>query len=145
SIPHLNEVYGRFKDKGLIVIGQDVWERDEKLVPGFVKEMGAKMTYRVALDSKKDKEDKGRMAETWMVAAEQNGIPAAFLVDKEGRIAWIGHPMGLEDKTIEAVLEGKYDLKKAALAYAEEQANEKKMQAVYQEVSTAMRKKNWDD
>ena len=29
SIPHLNEVHKKYKDKGLIVIGQDVWERDE--------------------------------------------------------------------------------------------------------------------
>src|SRR5512136_3060718 len=74
SIPHLNEVYEKFKDKGLVVIGQDVWERDEALVVPFVKKMGDKMTYRVALDLKKDEEDKGRMAETWMQAAGLNGI-----------------------------------------------------------------------
>ena len=145
SIPHLNEVHGKFKDKGLIVIGQDVFERDESLVAPFVKKMGDKMTYRVALDLKTDKEDKGRMAETWMEAADQNGIPAAFLVDKEGKIAWIGHPMELEEKTIEAVIAGEYDLKKAAAAYAEKQESEKKMQAVYQEVNTAMRTKNWEE
>ncbi|HWQ90819.1 MAG TPA: TlpA disulfide reductase family protein, partial [Clostridia bacterium] len=92
SIPHLNEVAQKFKDKGLVVIGQDVWERDEKLVVPFVKQMGEKMTYRVALDDKSDG-GKGKMAETWMEASGQTGIPAAFLVDKEGKIAWIGHPM----------------------------------------------------
>src|ERR1700728_115648 len=29
SIPHLNETYLKFKDKGLIVIGQDCMEEDE--------------------------------------------------------------------------------------------------------------------
>ena len=52
SIPHLNEIYIKFKDKGLIVIGQDCAERDESLVAPFVKKMGDKMTYRVALDDK---------------------------------------------------------------------------------------------
>jgi hypothetical protein len=33
--------------QGLIVIGQDVWERDG-LVEPFVKKMGDKMIYRVA-------------------------------------------------------------------------------------------------
>src|SRR5690349_10263705 len=28
SIPHLNEIYKKYKDKGLVVIGQDVWEED---------------------------------------------------------------------------------------------------------------------
>src|ERR1041385_8142862 len=29
SIPHLNELHEKFKDKHLVVIGQDCWERDE--------------------------------------------------------------------------------------------------------------------
>src|SRR5580658_6381142 len=37
SIPHLNEKYTKFKDKGLIVIGQDCWEQDESKVAPFVK------------------------------------------------------------------------------------------------------------
>jgi thiol-disulfide isomerase/thioredoxin len=85
SIPHLNELHTRFKDKGLIVIGQDVWERDTKLVEPFIKDMGDQMTYRVALDLVPEGEKaKGRMAETWMEAAGQNGIPSAFVVNKEG-------------------------------------------------------------
>src|SRR5256885_11628938 len=31
SIPHLNETYTKYKDKGLVVIGQNCWERDETL------------------------------------------------------------------------------------------------------------------
>ena len=50
SIPHLNETYTKFKDKGLIVIGQNCWETDESKVAPFVKSMGETMTYRVALD-----------------------------------------------------------------------------------------------
>src|SRR5262245_25862639 len=68
SIPHLNEISQKYKDKGLIVIGQDAWERDETLVGPFIKKMGDKMTYRVALDLKNDTDDKGRMSETWMEA-----------------------------------------------------------------------------
>jgi len=75
SIPHLNETYGKFKDKGLIVIGQDCWERDESEVAPFVKKMGDKMTYRVALDDKAGAKQ-GQMAKTWMEAAGRDGIPA---------------------------------------------------------------------
>jgi hypothetical protein len=42
-----------------------------------------------------------------MDAAGRNGIPSAFLVDTKGMIAWIGHPMELEAKTIDAALAGK--------------------------------------
>ena len=106
SIPHLNEKYLKYKDKGLVVIGQDCWERDETKVAPFVQSMGDKMTYRVALDDKSNG-GKGKMAETWMDAAGRNGIPSAFLVDTKGMIAWIGHPMELEAKTIDAALAGK--------------------------------------
>src|SRR5438552_7002981 len=40
SIPHLNETHSKFKDKGLIVIGQDCFERDETLVAPFIEKMG---------------------------------------------------------------------------------------------------------
>ena len=53
------------------VIGQDCFEQDDSLVAPFVKDMAAKMTYRVALDDKSsDQKDKtgpkGKMAESWM-------------------------------------------------------------------------------
>src|ERR1039457_7190003 len=119
SIPHLNETYQKFKDKGLIVIGQDCWEKDDSLVAPFVTKMGDKMTYRVALDDKSTNK-KGQRAKTWMEAAGRNGIPSAFLVDTKGVIAWIGHPMELEEKVIEDVLAGTFDVRKAAAAYKPE-------------------------
>ena len=35
SIPHLNEIYVRHKDKGLVVIGQNVMEDDDKAVAAW--------------------------------------------------------------------------------------------------------------
>src|SRR5439155_10386799 len=40
SIPHLNELHTKFKDKGLVVIGQNAWERDQEVVAPFIKKMG---------------------------------------------------------------------------------------------------------
>jgi len=144
SIPHLNEVYKKFKDKDLVVIGQDVWERDETLVKPFIEKMGDKMTYRVAMDDKSTRE-KGAMAETWMEAAGQNGIPAAFLVGKDGKIAWIGHPMSLEESTIQEVLDGKFDLAKAKADMAKEKESEGQMMKLSRDFGQAMKGKKWDD
>src|SRR5262245_46938845 len=116
SIPHLNELHTKFKDKGLIVIGQDVWEDNQNGVEPFVKKMGDQMTYRVALDQL-DSDQKGKMAQTWMEAAGQDGIPTAFLVDKKGMIAWIGHPMKLKAALLEQALDGTLDIQKAAAEY----------------------------
>jgi thiol-disulfide isomerase/thioredoxin len=140
SIPHLNETYTKFKDKGLIVIGQDCSEPDESKVAPFVKSMGDKMTYRVALDDK-DRSEKGKMAETWMAAAGQNGIPTAFLIDTTGHVAWIGHPMTLKDKIIEDVLAGKFNAKENATA---EEKEKSQFQAMVGRFQTAMKEENWD-
>jgi thiol-disulfide isomerase/thioredoxin len=144
SIPHLNEIYQKYKDKDLVVIGQNCWERDESLVAPFVKNMGDKMTYRVALDDK-NRSAKGKMAETWMEAAGQNGIPAAFLVDKQGVIAWIGHPMELKEKTIDDVLAGSFDVHKAAADYEKANDLQAEMQSAWVAVNQAMRQKKWDE
>jgi thiol-disulfide isomerase/thioredoxin len=142
SIPHLNEIHNKFKDKGLVVIGQDVWEQDESQVEPFVKKMGDKMTYRVALDDKQGS-DKGKMAETWMEAAGQNGIPAAFLIDKEGKVAWIGHPGELDDSTVQEVLDGKFDVKKAAAKSEEAKKQQQELMKLSRQLSSAMQEKDW--
>ena len=143
SIPHLNELHAKFAKKGLIVIGQDVFERDESKVGPFIKQMGEKMTYRVALDDKTS-EEKGAMAKTWMEAAGQNGIPSAFVVDKKGKIAWIGHPMELKEATLEQVLEGTFDLQKAAADREVMQKNQAQLQKLSRSLGQAMQAEKWD-
>ncbi len=144
SIPHLNELHNKFKDKKLVVIGQDVWEREESKVEPFIKQMGDKMTYRVAMDDK-SKVEKGAMAETWMEAAGQNGIPSAFVVNREGVIAWIGHPMTLKEKTLEQILDGTFDVKKAAAEKAEEEKGQAQLQKLSRALGKAMQGEKWDE
>jgi len=107
SIPHVTSLAKKYKDK-IKVTGVSVWERPwdqaEPKVKKFVADMGAKMDYNVAFDTKE-----GAMASTWMQAAEQNGIPAAFIV-KDGVVQWVGHPMSM-DEPLAQVVAGKFDLK----------------------------------
>lgn len=100
AIPHVNGFYQKYKERGLVVIGQNVWEKDTSAVPGFVKGMADKMTYPVALD-----DAEGSMAKTWLTAAGQNGIPCAFLVGKDGKVAYIGHPMRIKESQLEELLD----------------------------------------
>ena len=138
AIPHVTELQKKYKDKGLVVIGMNVWENDVSEVEPFVKKMGDKMDYRVATDSIPEGKDanSGKMAETWMKAAGRNGIPCSFIVDREGKIAWIGHPMSM-DKPLAGVIAGTFDPKKEAEAQERtDKANEA--------LANAMRAKDWD-
>jgi len=143
SIPHLNELWLKFKDKGLVVIGQDVWERDDSAPVPFVKKMGDKMTYRVARDDK-SQDKTGAMATTWMTAAGQDGIPTAFIINKQGRIAWIGHPMELDEKLLNEILADHYDVDKAAAEYEQRQQNQQKLMDLSKKLSVSLKQKDWD-
>jgi len=143
SIPHLNEIHSRFKDRGLVVIGLNCWEQNDNPVEPFVKRMGEQMTYRVALDDKSDSGN-GKMAATWMEAAGQAGIPTAFLVDKKGTIVWIGHPMSLKEAIIEEVLDGAFDVTKAAEEYAITLSNQALSEAAWTAYMAAIESKQWD-
>jgi len=117
SIPHLTELQKRFKDKGVVFIG--VSNEKSDVVKKFVTKMGDKMDYAVAIDS-------GKTSEGYMEAFNINGIPHAFVVDKEGRIIWQGHPMAGLDTTLEKVVNGKYDLAAAKAESAKRAAEEEK-------------------
>ena len=123
SIPHLTELAHKFKD--VTFIGMDVWENGadkEGTVTKFLKQMGDKMDYHVAMDA-----EDAFMADNWMKAADQNGIPAAFLV-QNGKIAWIGHPMSGLEESLGEVVAGKFDVEKAK----QRSAAENKVKAFYQ-------------
>lgn len=135
SIPHINDIHTRFKDKGLIVIGQNCSEPESK-VAGFVKLKGQSMTYRVASDN-----TDGKMSQTWQHAAMHEEVPVAFLIDTSGKIAWIGHPMELNDRMIEDVLAGKFNAEASATA---DEKVESKKDAIVQKLQAAVEAKDWE-
>jgi thiol-disulfide isomerase/thioredoxin len=96
SIPHLNELQKANPDVVFLgVAGSESTKKDEpdnrlENLRKFVADKGDAMRYRVAYD-----EDRS-MANTWMRPAGQGRIPTAFLVGRDGKIAWIGHPEQLE-------------------------------------------------
>jgi thiol-disulfide isomerase/thioredoxin len=102
SIPKLDELHDDLAGKGLVVIG--VSDEKPEVVKPFVRSRGGGMSYPVAIDQNK------QTNQAWMKAAGRDGIPAAFLVSRDGKIAWIGHPADpamLE--IIPKLLAGKYD------------------------------------
>jgi thiol-disulfide isomerase/thioredoxin len=129
-MPHLSKLQKQYGDK-VIMISVSVFEQDFSKVPAFVKEQGDKMAYRVAIDKveKGAGEGDGFMAKNWLNAAQQDGIPASFIVNGEGKVVWIGHP-GQIDTPLAQVVDGTYDLAKAAAKYKKDKAAKAKMMAL---------------
>ncbi|BDU74719.1 TlpA disulfide reductase family protein [Mesoterricola silvestris] len=113
NIPHLTSLAKAYKGKAT-VLGINIWESQKEgggntlpRVKAFVKAQGARMGYRVAADG-----PDAAIANGWMKAAGENGIPCSFLVDREGRVAWIGHPEAMK-AALDEVLAGSYDIASA--------------------------------
>jgi tetratricopeptide (TPR) repeat protein/thiol-disulfide isomerase/thioredoxin/tRNA A-37 threonylcarbamoyl transferase component Bud32 len=127
SIPHLTELQKKYRDKGVTFIGVSVWEEDQGAVAPFVKAMGEQMNYTVAMDEvpKGDQGNKGKMAASWMEAAGAQGIPTAFIV-RDGKVAWIGHPMSM-DEALEKASAREFDIQAAARLHREEKERQSKL------------------
>jgi thiol-disulfide isomerase/thioredoxin len=108
-MPHMAELQDEFRDKGVTFIGfsaKDKRGNTEDKVTAFVKKRGPKLNYTFAFADNQD------TYEAWMTASGQGGIPCSFVVDKAGKIAYIGHPMYL-DVVLPRVVAGKWDIAKS--------------------------------
>lgn len=155
SIPHLTELAKKYQSANFI--GVDSFEHEPDAtkcypkVEKFVTDMGEKMDYHVAIDGVD-----GTMGKTWMEAAGQGGIPTAFVVGKDGKIAWIGHPMMGLDEVVGKVIDGTFDMKaEAARAAAEKKKQDEeeakaaparaKQQAALKPILAARQAKKWKE
>jgi len=106
SMPHLSQLQDEYAGK-LVVVG--VTKADEanslEAVEKMVGEKGPGMGYTVAWD------DEGETYADYMEAAGQGGIPTAFVVDSDGKIAFIGHPVML-DGPLARITAGTWDPEK---------------------------------
>lgn len=106
-MPHMAELQAEYRDKGVTFIGfspkdagANPYNNLEK-VTEFVKKRGPKLGYTFAYADDRETYD------AWMKAAGRNGIPCCFVVDRAGKITYIGHPMYL-DIVLPKVVTGKW-------------------------------------
>jgi hypothetical protein len=92
-VPHMNQLQKEHAD----VVFLSVYCEPEKAVRGFLAGKGNDIAIRVAVDPD------GRMLRDWSGPAYQEGIPHAFLIGKDRRIAWIGSPADLAEPLAQVV------------------------------------------
>ena len=100
SMPHLNALVAAYGPQGLvaIVVSTDPSKQDaidfltDRGYTGFISvwEPGGKSGSRIA--------------QLYGVSSSNVGIPRTFLIDRQGVIRYVGHPLDLPEKTIEGLL-----------------------------------------
>lgn len=130
-IPHMNELHQKYADKGLVIVGMNVWEEGIEKAQNFVKAQGDGMSYRVAYSGGKE----SNFTSAWLTASNTTGIPTAFAV-RDGKIIFKGHPGGLSEKTIELMMASDFNADEFAKKQAAEEAKGKafseKIQGLFQ-------------
>ena len=99
EIPRIKAVYEKYHDQGFDVIGVSL-DEDEAALRAYIKEN--EMPWRQVFDGQKWS---GHLVEQYGV----RGIPAPFLIDREGKVISVKARGSLLDELVEAEIEGKVD------------------------------------
>jgi thiol-disulfide isomerase/thioredoxin len=152
SMPHLAKLQSDFADKGVQIVS--ISDEDLETVEKFLE--------RPVRAAKKPKEDDAESKtqtyreltsayclttdpdqssnRDYMEAAEQQGIPTAFIVGKDSKIEWIGHPMEM-DGPLSKVVEGTWD----RAAYQAEMKAKQEVERMLQQIGELAQAGKFDE
>ena len=137
TIPELDQLHRELADEGGAVLGLALWPRaGMTATDAFVRDWAGRMTYPIGEDIG------GRLAARFMEAAGRNSIPTTMVVDREGRLAWIGHPLDRDLRpALRAILDAEYDIEAAAARAAAL----RRAQEAIGEANELARRGRWDE
>ncbi|MBC8522654.1 TlpA family protein disulfide reductase, partial [PVC group bacterium] len=143
SMPHLSSLQDKYEDT-VKIIGVSS-EKELETVTNFLDETNKKdnllnterMRYTVTVDPDRS------TSRVFMEASGQRGIPTAFIINRDGKVAWIGHPMNM-DEPLEQVVNGSWDLAAAAVEFAKAQKQKNAMNELHSVYMVAMENEDWD-
>lgn len=109
AMPHISKLQAMYAAKALRVIGVTAEDPNNSLatVQKFIEKKGSRAAYTLAWDNE------GKTWSSYMQAAQQRGIPCSFVIGKDGKVAYIGHPMTLDEvlpKVIDGTWKGQEDV-----------------------------------
>ena len=150
NIPHLSEIAKKYSsDITVIGIAADQHAKDAAAglaeVEEFIKKNDPTMDYAVAFDST------GETKKLWTEAANQHGIPSSFIVDRNGIVAYIGHPANMEseelDNPLKMVLQGTWQQSEKLANYWEKEKltamNDDRYMELITQFQAASEKQDW--
>jgi len=141
SMPHLSNLQQEYGDQ-VRFIGVTS-ETDDEVAEFLTERHSSGATWDEVVQYAIATDDGGRMSNSWMRAAGENGIPAAFVVGRDGHVEWIGHPMAI-DEPLALVVAAEWD-RQVAIAEAREQKRIKaEIRAAMPVIERAVGREDWD-
>jgi len=136
SFPHMSGISEKYKGK-VSFFSVDSYEelgenKDKDPVAFVAKFLKTPSGQALKLDVCVDGPSKG-MYNAWVNTLRRNGFPTTFVVDQEGKIAWVDVNLDHLEWVIKQVLAGTWDRNKAAAVMQQRDALEDMMFAIFRD------------
>jgi len=125
GMPHMTSVQSRHAKDGVVVLGvtsEDRFGSTLESIRALVEKKGDAVAYSIGVDAANPGGTahlgvfSGQTVSRYLAGAGIQSVPCAFVVDRDGRIAWIGHPLSV-DEPLAAIASGRWDLPARAAEY----------------------------
>jgi thiol-disulfide isomerase/thioredoxin len=143
GMPHLSEMQEKYADYGVTIIGVSN-ETLPKVIDFLFSEnksdgvlQNDRTHYTLATDPDES------VWNDFFRAAGQKGIPCAFIIGREGKVEWIGHPMRM-DEPLAAVVHEEWDRSEFKEKRQKEKQAAQASESFQKDLSAAYRAKDWD-
>ena len=144
SMPILRDLEAKYGDD-LTIVAMNVWEVSPERVPEFLETWKDSMVQRVALDSiPPGKEaNEGLTALAFTGTSVSSKLPQTFLIDADGKVAWIGSPEHLEERYL-GVRNGTWDRLSFADSFKTAFAAERRYLEHLGRIEAKLESEDWD-
>mgnify|MGYP001827051203 CR=1 FL=1 len=103
-MPSHQALEDRYGQERFHVVGIAIWSDDGPMKPARALEKHPSLRYAVVEDTE------GRFADLFMGGTGTRGLPTFMLIDRKGRLAWVGEPGEEFETTLDQILDGSFDL-----------------------------------
>ncbi|MCH8823646.1 MAG: TlpA family protein disulfide reductase [Planctomycetes bacterium] len=144
NMEHLSEAQEKYQDRNVKVIGlsDEPLQKTVKFLLGKYgkaqKPQNERIRYALATDPDRS------VHKDYFDAAGLRGIPSVFIIGKDARIEWIGHPTDM-DPVLEAVVEDRWDRNKLKDEIKAEQESQKALKDASKRLTNAREDERWED
>ena len=139
GMPHLTELQAKYGPDRLLIAGVTSPDRNNNIaaVREYVMRSPERIGYSIGWDIDR------RTWKAYMEPAGRKAIPCAFVIDRDRRIAWIGHPARM-DAALDAVVGGTWDLAAARRAHEQQILALEQGHRLLAEYRQAVKEKEWE-
>jgi len=104
GLRHLQTLHDRFSPLNVHFIAVAIWPEPGSMEPNDLLARFPDLSYSLAIDSE------NTTADALMTPTRSSGLPNTMIIDRQGRLAWVGAPSdGFED-ALEELVAGDYDI-----------------------------------